>query len=82
MLCPCQSSIEMYVGQIWLRRVDVMYVDLLYFNSPFLRPVVNLTDRGLSFIEAIAGSSCVANIAVSSAKVTVVLSDVGSSLVS
>jgi hypothetical protein len=35
-----------------------------------------------SFIEAIAGSSCVANVAVSSAKVAVVvLSDIGRSLV-
>jgi hypothetical protein len=55
---------------------------LIYFISQFLCPVVDLIDGGFSFIEAIAGSSCVAKIAVSSAKVAVVvLSDVGRSLV-
>jgi hypothetical protein len=50
----------------------------IYFNSQFIFPVV---DGGFGFIEAIAGPSCATNIAVSSARVAVVLYDVGRSLV-
>jgi hypothetical protein len=54
---------------------------LIYFNSPFLRPIVDVLLEAGSFIE-VAGSPCVAKIAVSWAKVAVVvLSDVGRSLV-
>jgi hypothetical protein len=59
-------------------------MDMLWFILilPFLCSVVDLIDGGLSFIEAIAGASCVAKIGVSSAKVAVVvLSDVGRLLV-
>jgi hypothetical protein len=48
-----------------------MHLFLFAFTSPFICPVINLT-------EAIAGSTCVANFAVSSAKLAVVvLSAVG-----
>jgi hypothetical protein len=71
------------VGQNWLRGMNVISVDLLSFililhllaQSPIMLVA-------WSFTEAIAGSSCVAKIAVSSTKVAVVvLSDVGRSLV-
>jgi hypothetical protein len=53
---------------------------LIYFNSPFAQSSILLM-VAWSFIEAIAGSSCVAKIAVSSVKVAVVLSDIGRLLV-
>jgi hypothetical protein len=37
---------------------------LIYFSSPFLLSIVDLTIGVLEFIEAIAGSSCVAKITV------------------
>jgi hypothetical protein len=72
------------VGQVLIAYVEcnTRGFTLIYFNSPFLYPVVILLKVAWSFIEVIVGSSCVANIAVSSAKVAVVvLSDVGRSLV-
>jgi hypothetical protein len=55
---------------------------LIYFNSPFLCLVGELSDGVLSFIEGIIGSSSFVDVAVSSAKVAdTVFSDVGRSLV-
>jgi hypothetical protein len=63
------------VGLVWLRRVNVICVDLLWFILilHFFAHSSILLIVAWSFIEAIAGSSCVAKSAVSSAKVTVVV---------
>jgi hypothetical protein len=54
----------------------------IYFNSPFLAQSSTLLMVGWSYIEAIAESSCVAKIAVTSEKIAVsVLSHIGRSLV-
>jgi hypothetical protein len=53
---------------------------LIYFNSPFLCPVLILLILAWSLIEAIAGSSCVVYISASWGKIAVVvLSGVGRS---
>jgi hypothetical protein len=46
---------------------------LIYLNSPFFAQSSILLMVAWSFIEAVAGSSCVAKIAVPSAKVAVVV---------
>jgi hypothetical protein len=72
------------VGQVWLRRVNVRCVDLLRFILilQFFAQSSILLMVAWSYTEAIAESSCVAKISVTSAKVTVVvLSDVWRSLV-
>jgi hypothetical protein len=48
-----------------------------FLNLHFFAKSLSLLTVTRSFIEAIAGSSCVANFAVSSVKVVVVLFDVG-----
>jgi hypothetical protein len=72
------------VGQVWLHEVNVICVDLLWFILilHFFAQSLILLVVAWSFIEAVPGSSCMAKIAVSSAKAAVVvLSDVRKSLV-
>jgi hypothetical protein len=72
------------VGQVWLRRVKAICVDLLWFIliPHFFAQSSILLMVAWSFIKVISGLSRVAKIAVSSAKVAVVvLSDVKRSLV-
>jgi hypothetical protein len=72
------------VRQVWLLRVNVICVNLLWFILVlhFFGQSLIILMVAWSFIKAIAGSSCVAKIAVSSAKLAVVvLSGVGRSLV-
>jgi hypothetical protein len=71
------------VRQVWLPRVNVICLDLLWsiITLHFFTQLLILLMVAWSFIETIGGSSCVDKIAVSSAKVAVVvLSDVGSCL--
>jgi hypothetical protein len=63
------------VGQVWLCVVNIICVDLLSFilTVYYFPQLLILLMVPWSFIEAITGSSCVTSIAVSSAKVALVV---------
>lgn len=90
MLYPRQPSIEYFTSVFFWRHSNTAHLYCLiaegectrnmrgfafiYFNFPFICPSVHLIDDGLVFNSGIAGSSSVANTAVSSAKVAVLVS--------
>jgi hypothetical protein len=82
-LCSRATSPICTVGQVWLLRVNEICVDLFRFTLilHFFAHLLISLSLSWSFTEATAGSSCVVTIAVSSAKVAVVFSGVGRSLI-